>query len=169
MAGPGRWGDEPVRTPARREPEPGRAAADRYVHVGVRSTEEVRAYLAARRVSPETAERWVREYERRGALNDRACARLWAEQWARQGYGWSVIHHRLTTKGLPPEAIDDAAKRVGHPSAELSRARALVARRARGRLAWSRLARTLASRGFEPELIEQVLRESLTPISDAER
>ena len=157
----------------KRASDPARAGADRYVRSGVRSTRELRAYLAARRVGSEAAERLIREYERSGALDDRACARLWAEQWARRQYAWNTIRERLITKGLPTDAIESAAQSVGHPAAERSRARALVARAARGggRLAWSRLARTLASRGFDPELIDEVLRNALgpDPDPDAER
>ncbi len=156
----------------KRASDPARAAADRYVRSGVRSTQELRAYLAARQMPAGTAEQLIREYERRGALDDRACARLWAEQWARQQYAWTVIRERLITKGLPSDAIEQAAQSVGHPAAERARARALAARGARGggRLAWSRLARTLASRGFDPELIEQILRETLgSNDSNAER
>ena len=151
------------------------AAAARYVRTSVRSTHELRAYLHRRGVSPDTAARVVTEGERRGWVDDRACARLWAEQWSRQGYAWAAIRLKLSAKGLHEHTIKDAANRLGMSSDDEARARLVAAsylRRHKGRPGRQagRLARTLASRGFGSDLIERVLNESFgSPHSDAER
>jgi len=159
------------------------AALIRYTRAGVRSTRQVLAYLQQRGVSSDTAVRTVRLCQARGILDDRACARLWADHWARQGYAWAAIRQKLTEKGLDDSTIDDATHRLGLASDDGARARLVVAQRIRlpaprsrqagrgaGRPPRARLARTLASRGFDSELIERVLDESFgTTPSDAER
>ena len=84
------------------------ARAVRYVRTGVRSTHDVRSYLVRHGVSSEAAGEVVQTLRQRGGLNDETCARLWAEQWARRGYAWSVIRHKLEAKGLGPAAIHQA-------------------------------------------------------------
>ena len=149
------------------------AAVIRYTRAGVRSTRQILAYLQRRGVSTDTSARVVRLCQARGILDDRACARLWADHWARQGYAWAAIRQKLTERGLDDSTIDEARHRLGLASDDGARARLVVAQRTRrsaGRPPRSRLARTLASRGFDSELIERVLDESFgsTP-PDAER
>lgn len=147
------------------------AAARRYVRTGVRSTAEVLRYLQRHGLPPAAAARVVSGYQACGLLDDRACARLWAEHWARRGYAWAAIQPRLVTKGLPDEATAASAGRLDTPQEDMVRARRLVAQRryqsagGRGR---ARLARTLSARGFDADLIEQLLEESCSPPSDAE-
>ena len=130
----------------------------RHLRSGVRSSADALAYLRRHDVPLEHARLLLRDATRRGALDDRACARLWAEHWARQGYANAAIRARLDAKALPSSAIDDAIARLSQgEDDELSRARRLVsARRRRGRPP-ARLAQALAARGFEPELIERLL------------
>ena len=152
--------------------------AVRYTRARVRSVHEVSSYLQRRGVSRETATRVVTACQARGLVDDRACACLWADHWARRGYAWAAIRLKLSAKGLEDEAIDHAANGLEGASDDAARAR-LVAetylsrrhvspdRRAR-RLSRSMaphvaggLARTLAARGFDADLIERILNESL--------
>ena len=149
------------------------AAAARYTRTGVRSVNEVRAYLEGRKVPSPIAGRVIEELTARGFLDDRACARLWGEHWARRGYAWAAIRSKLSTKGLDERTIDEAAQHLGRPSQDDARARGVVAQRTHrsaDRRERTRLARALASRGFDPDLIERVLSESFSSRpSDAER
>lgn len=139
------------------------ARATRYVRTGVRSTEDVRLHLRRQGLSPAIIEPIVARLCAQGLLDDRICARLWAEQWARRGYGWAAIRTKLVAKGLDEDALAEAQRRVEVPGADAARARVVTARWRRpggGRRERARLARTLASRGFDAELIDQVLIES---------
>ena len=137
----------------------------------VRSNEEVCAHLRRRGVSPRRAARALAACRARGLVDDRACARLWAEHWARQGYAWAAIRLKLSAKGLTDDAIRVAEQSMGRAPDDAARARQVVVQRARragsrGRLG---LARALASRGFDADVIDRILTESLGPIpSDAE-
>lgn len=159
---------------SKREGSSADAALDgavRYARSGVRSTREVLTYLRRRGISEERARRTVADYHARGLLDDQACARLWAEHWARRGYAWSAIRVKLSAKGFDGQALERAARRVGGVSDDEARARLVVAaylRRHRSQA--GRAARALASRGFDQDLIERILNESFSPIpSDAER
>ena len=137
------------------------AAALRYARVGVRSTRDVLTYLERRGASPQITARILADCRTLGLLNDRAAARLWAEQWARSGYAAAAIRLKLQAKGFGAQSSDEAAARAGSASDDEARAHALVAASLRrqssrpGRA--QRLARVLASRGFDPDLIERVL------------
>ena len=148
-------------------------AATRYVRAGVRSTREALTYLQRRGVPGDLARRTVAAFHARGVLDDRACARLWAEHWARAGYAWSAIRRRLADKGLDEHTIEHAAAQWGRASDDDARARFVAAQHARrgvGPRQRTRVARALSSRGFESDLIERVLNESFGPTpSDAER
>ena len=138
------------------------AAVIRYLGRGVRSRKGALAYLRQRGASPSLAAQLVEECSARRLLDDRACAALWAEHWARRGYAWMAIRQKLIDKGLDAEAIESAAQRLGTVADERERARSVVAEhalRSSGRQR-ARLARTLASRGFDPDLIDQILDES---------
>ena len=145
-------------------PEPALRRALQYAQRRVCSGQELLAYLARRGVAATAARRAY------GLVDDRACARLWADEWARQGYAWSAIRERLSARGLPADAVSAAARIVGGPSGDAARAQRLVARvRKRRPGAPARLARQLAARGFDAELIERVLGEpSLRFLVDAE-
>ena len=164
MRGSKRWGDE----------ERVLAAATRYARTGVRSTHEVLTFLRQRGVSPAAARRAVAACQARGALDDLACARLWADHLARKGYAWSVIHLKLSAKGLDEHTIEEAADRLDAARDDDARARVVAASYLRRQGTSPRhragAARTLASRGFDPDLIERVLDDTVGPIpSDAER
>lgn len=110
----------------------------------------------------------VASCRRRGWLDDAACARLWADQWARAGYGWTAIQAKLQAKGLGAEAIRRADEALGLSRSDEARARQALAGCGDAGGGRSRLARRLAARGFDAELIEQVLATSLEPTdSDA--
>ena len=148
----------------RDEAPPTLAALSRYLRSGTRSTRETVEYLRRRGVPPAQASRAVADCQRRGLLDDRACAELWADHWARRGYAWSAIRLKLSEKGLEAQAIAHAASRPGMASSDDERARLAIAQRVRagdGRRQRARLGQMLASRGFDQDLIERVLNESL--------
>ncbi|MBI4597208.1 MAG: RecX family transcriptional regulator [Candidatus Omnitrophica bacterium] len=101
----------------------------------------------------------VTECRRRGILDDGACARLWADHWARAGFAWRAIAQRLAAKGLDGAAIDQAARAVGATDADDERRVAawLALQSDRHHSPVERLARRLASRGFTTDIIERVL------------
>ena len=137
-------------------------ALPRYLRTKVRSTREAVGYLRRRGVPPQQASRAVAECRTRGLLDDRACARLWADHWARGGYAASAIRLKLAAKGLPDGVIEDVTRPYGAPAEEEARARRVVdASRRRGTRQAGRLARRLAARGFEADLIERIVGESL--------
>lgn len=141
-----------------------RAVTTRFLRSRVRSTQEVLSLLRRQGASARAVARAVRAYRAQGVLDDRAAARLWAEQWARQGYAASAIRLKLSEKGFPNGLATDVVTRYHPPTDDEARARQLMARRTRpgaARLSRIRLARTLASRGFDAELIERLLGESL--------
>ncbi|MBI2104209.1 MAG: RecX family transcriptional regulator [Candidatus Omnitrophica bacterium] len=164
--------------PSADEAQAALAALPRYLRTRVRSAREAADYLIRRGVPPQAALRAVADCRARGLLDDRACARLWAEQWARRGYAASAIRLKLAARGLPDEVIADATRAYGAPADEEARARlaAAAARRRGARQAGlpaapkkdltraaqaGRLARGLAARGFEADLIERIVGESL--------
>ena len=145
---------------SRPEDEPARvlAAAVRYARTGARSTRELRAFLTRRGIAPGTA-RWIlAECRLRGLLDDRACARLWAEHWARAGYAGAAIRLKLAAKGLEGSAIAPIMESMARASDDEARARLVVAQQgSRGGRAG--ISRRLAARGYEPDVIERVLNE----------
>jgi SOS response regulatory protein OraA/RecX len=164
------------RVGCRRQPKAGGwdalALATRYAGLGVRSIQELRTYLRRRGVAERAIARTIAVCRDRGVVDDAACARLWAEHWARQGYAWAAIRLRLSAKGLTDDAIRVAERTTGRAPDDVARARAVVAQRAARRAGPRervRLARVLASRGFDADVIDRILTESLGPIpSDAE-
>jgi len=138
------------------------SALPRYLGTRVRSTREVEDYLRRRGVPPKQASRAVADCQARGLLDDRACARLWTDHWARSGYATSAIRLKLAAKGLPDAAIDEATRAYAAPVEEEARARLVVsAARRRGARQPGRLMRALAARGFEADVIERVVGETL--------
>jgi SOS response regulatory protein OraA/RecX len=151
--------------------KPEARAAARYTRAGVRSTSEVRAYLKRRGLSVAIAQRIVADLVSRGALDDQACAKLWASHLARAGYAWVAIQRRLSAKGLDDETIGQVGRSAGIAPSDAERARQIVAERLRGLQKshrtrgtaakdLNRLARFLRSRGFDQDVIEQVLSEA---------
>ena len=137
-------------------------AVTRYLRAGVHSKQEISAYLQRRGIQTTVAQRVMAEARANGLINDDACAKLWAEHWARRGYAWSAIRLKLTAKGLSDEVIARAAKTLHMASADLLRARELVnhhLQRTTTRNASPRVWRLLTSRGFDQDVIEQVLTE----------
>lgn len=132
----------------------------RYARTGVRSRQQLLTYLHRGGVPPRTAARLIAECETRGLVDDAAGARLWADHWARRGYGWAAIHAKLAARGFDARAIEAAGRRAGLASEDEMRARQFLTERLRtGRIDRARLARALGSRGFDPDLIERLLDE----------
>ena len=165
-----------ARPPALRsasEADPIPADVARYVKGHVRSTRDLRAYLSRRGFTRSVAARLLARLKTLGVVDDTTAARLWVEQWAREGYAWAAIRVRLSAKGFDARAIRQAAGR-DTAADDRSRAFGVVAERLRRAVAEggqprtdvamrqrARLARRLAARGFDCDLIEQVLDESL--------
>ncbi len=147
------------------------AVLARYLRSGVKSTHEAVQHLTRRGVPSAEARRAARAFRARGVLDDRACARLWAGHWTRQGYAASAIRLKLAAKGLSRQVIDEATRSSPQLADDEARARDVAARafRTRSQRATpARLARALASRGFDADLIDRLLRESFGQRSDAE-
>lgn len=138
-------------------------ATIRYLRAGTHSTQDVRAYLQRRGVSSSVISRVVAVCQARGVLDDRACARLLADQWARRGWAWAVIAAKLAERGVGEPGRAAAARAVGATGADdEARARELIAhttRAGRTDAARRRSLRLLAARGFDDALIEQVVTE----------
>ena len=133
-------------------------AVARYTRSGVRSAQEVYAYLRRRGCSETSAQEIVARCRLSRAVDDQACARLLADHWARKGYAASAIRNRLAVKGLAHDTIQTALQELDSDDRE--RARAVVAQRTRAQTLpppRDRLVRLLAARGFDADLIEQVL------------
>ena len=135
--------------------------ADRYTRGRVRSTGEVLTYLRRQVVSSSTAARVIAASRARGLLDDHACARLWADHWARRGYAWSAIRAKLAAKGLAEDVIEAMLRRLAADVTDEDRARALVASSLRRRgprpVDVRSAARTLQARGFDEEVIARAL------------
>ncbi|MBI4341590.1 MAG: regulatory protein RecX [Candidatus Omnitrophica bacterium] len=132
------------------------ALAVRYTRTRVRSAHEAVTHLHRRGIPLGAAQRAVARTQALGLVDDRACARLWAEHWARQGYASEAIRKKLFVKGLAMAVVEGALASLG--ADDLARARWLIAsRRPRGRFTPARLSRWLAGRGFDEETIEHVL------------
>ena len=149
-----------------------RTLASRYLRFGTRSTAQLRAYLTARDIPARLIGREIVECSRKGWLDDRACATLWATTLADRGYAWAAIHDQLLAKGFDAILIDRllATQAAREPDDIRVRTTAdgYVRRRARsGRSLRSGLARHLSSRGFDAELIDRVLTDSLGPPNDS--
>jgi SOS response regulatory protein OraA/RecX len=130
----------------------------RYARGRVRSAHEVLAYLKRHQVSPRLLAHIVATCRAQGLVNDAACARLWAEEWARRGWAWGAIRGKLEAKGLPEEAIGTAEAQLGGEGGDRGRAQELIEQHGSAHPeARARIARRLASRGFDPELIERLL------------
>ncbi len=106
--------------------------------------------------------------EKDGLLDDRVCARLCAEHWARAGYGTPVIQARLSEKGLDDSTIADALLRLNETESDEDRARGWLAGRGRRNASVRTLARQLLGRGFERALIARLLKlpEEETDLSE---
>jgi SOS response regulatory protein OraA/RecX len=142
-----------------------------YLRTGTRSRAETAAYLRQRGLSPTAAIDVTRDLQRSGALDDRACAKLWMQRLLDEGYAWCRIRERLREKQLSDRLIDALLADARPQDPDDGRARTIAAARL-ARLPASdprrraRLARWLVSRGFDPDLIEQVLAELLAdPVS----
>ena len=138
-------------------------ATSRYLRAGTHSAQDVRDYLRHRGVPSALVQRVIVTCQARGLLDDRACAQLLADHWARDGYAWTAIAARLAARGLEAHAVT-AGRAVGITGADdAARARELISRSTRGAVhtvaARVRLVRLLAARGFDEALIEQVVTE----------
>ena len=150
-------------------------AARRYLRYGTRSTQQVRAHLAARGVPKALAESVIDACTRARQLDDQASVTLWVNHLADRGYAWSAIHQLLLTKGFDAQYVAETIQRMHASAPDLERARAVVRARASRGAAGLRastlrrrqqLARLLARRGFDSDLIERVLVESFGDRSD---
>ena len=143
-----------------------RVIARRFTKGRVRSRRELAERLRRAGASAAVAASAARECEASGCLDDQACARLWADHLARQGYAWSAIRERLVAKGLEAEIIERAAEAVGcgrgQDAARIRHIAAAESARPADGAASRRFQRWLIARGFDPELVEQI-------VSDRER
>ena len=144
------------------------AAVRAYTQRGVHSTSEARKFLTDRGTDEARLAGLICVLEKDGLLDDRACARLCAEHWARAGYGTPVIQARLSEKGLDDSTIADALLRLNESESDEDRARGWIAGRGRRNASVRTLARQLLGRGFERALIARLLKlpEEETELSE---
>ncbi len=133
------------------------ARAVRYVQRGVRSTRDVTAYLTRLGFNTRQAQSVVEKFVQKGLLNDRACARLWAEHFARKGLSRPLIRLKLSGKGLGDYALE--AIQELDVADDRQRALSLVNQwqAKSSRLGKLSLARRLAAYGFDEELINELI------------
>ena len=135
------------------------AAVRAYTQRGVRSVSEARKYLEERGADEARVAGLISVLRQDGLLDDRACARLSAEHWARAGYGAAVIQAKLSAKGLDGSTIADALLRLNESESDEDRARGwLAAGRGRQTASAHTLAGQLLRRGFERALISRLLK-----------
>lgn len=142
------------------DPEQGRRPSRGGAEGRVRSVQETAAWLKHRGVSAAAVRAVLVQGRRQGWLDDAACARLWADHWARRGYAWAAISERLRAKGLDEASVRGAGERLELIRADRARAQELAGRWAlpgTGVLQAGSLARRLAARGYDVELIEDVV------------
>lgn len=127
-----------------------------YLRRGVRSVAEARAFLERANAPQAEIAATLDALKAEGLLDERACARLWADHWARALWSSGAIREKLLEKGIEPAAIEAAAARLGLDATDAERAEALAAQKRHARVSGTGLARVLAARGFGAELIERI-------------
>jgi len=123
----------------------------------VRSVSQARIFLQRHGASQEESLRLLAALQAQGGLDDRACARLWADHWARAGWASEAIHGKLLQKGLSVSTVVSAIAAMGLDVEDEARARQLIRQRGKRKSSRLSLSRLLAARGFDAGLIARVL------------
>jgi SOS response regulatory protein OraA/RecX len=124
---------------------------------GVRTSVEARNFLDRAGVPLTQADQLITALKSEGLLDDAACAKLWADHWARAGWAAWAIREKIFQKGLGQPDIELALEALSLKEGDEARAREWVASRKHKTASRTARCRALAARGFEPELIRRVL------------
>ena len=146
------------------ERERAREAALRLLAVRARSRRELLDRLRRKGFPAGVAGPVVADLVDVGLVDDRAFARMWADERVRlRPVGPARLRSELTSKGVPPQVVDEIIRETyeAHPEPELAR-RALD-KKVRGakdvdRGATRRLRAFLTRRGFSHATVDEVLR-----------
>jgi len=143
-----------------------REAALRLLAVRARSRNELLDRLRRKGFDPGVAAEVVAGLEGVGLVDDRAFARLWADERMRlRPVGPRRLRHELLEKGLARALVDEVVEEVFAEHSEVDVARRALEKRARGASApirakeLARLRSFLLRRGFSYETTREVLRE----------
>jgi SOS response regulatory protein OraA/RecX len=134
------------------------AIAKKYLRFGIRSAEELRAYLRARNISEKLIKSVALFFEQQSWINDAACAKISAENLARKGYPIGAIKQRLLDKQIREELIETAL-RPFEKTGDIAIARQLIqenpshVKTSKMKL---KLLSKLKRRGFDEDTIEKI-------------
>lgn len=129
-----------------------------------RTRHELEVALAKKRVPTEAADEVLDRLTEVGLIDDQRFAEAWFRGQQRRQRSTRVLRQELRTKGVDVELVDLASS-AGDDDADLSAARALVAKklpslvRLSHEVRYRRLAGQLARRGFGSGVISTVLRD----------
>lgn len=145
----------------------------RFLGYRPRSVAESRRYLEERGVPGAIVDRVIDRARAAGYLDDAAFARFWIENRLRfRPRGERALRHELFIKGVPPEVVDEALKRMEIDEAVAAREVLMAREAAWRRLDWptfrQRAGALLARRGFDYDTIADVLREVWQRWADAD-
>jgi regulatory protein len=138
------------RPPSTSRPADAREVALRALGARDLSVAEVQRRLAERGVSEDDASEAISALARTGLLDDARVAERRAAALAERGAGDALIRHRLHTRGIGRELVEEA---IASLEPERERAQRLVERRGAG----PRMARYLAGKGFSEETVGDVV------------
>lgn len=127
-----------------------------------RTVLEIRCYLEAKRVEPDTIEAAVERLTEMGYLDDARYAERFAEDRRRlDGWGRERIERRLAAAGVPREIVEGTLA-TAEPAREMDAALDLLGRRFTGPIEDPRDAQraygVLVRKGYEPELAGEAVR-----------
>lgn len=132
-----------------------------------RTRAELARALAKRSVPPEVAEIVLDEFTQRGYLDDQRVAESAVNGVIYRPRSRSALQRELVQRGVDRELAREATEAIDR-DAELDAARKLAGKRAAGLArvdrvtAHRRLAGALARRGFGSDVVQTVVRETLT-------
>ncbi|GIV33955.1 MAG: regulatory protein RecX [Chitinophagales bacterium] len=136
---------------------------ERYCASAERCRQDVIRKLSQSGVEPATIEKLIRRLERRGFLDEKRYARLFArEKFHLSAWGKIKIRHALRQKGISDDLIEVALEEI--PQEEyLATLRKLFSQKIHALAATDKASRKekvfryLAGRGFEPDLITRLM------------
>ena len=137
----------------------------RYLTRRDRTEAQVRTYLGRTGAAPVLIRRLIREFIRRGYLNDRVFAQQWARsRLERRPMGRERLETELLAQGLDRAIVAETAERLYRERTERELAQRLLAgRRELGTTpGLARVAGLLRRHGFSDETIEGLLGDSST-------
>ncbi len=146
--------------------DPFEAAAVRYLARRERTEAQMRAYLSRAGAPAVRIRALLSRFREQGYINDDAYAARWAcARLAKRPMGQAGLEAELLAKGFERATVARVLRQVYGELSQLELARALLARRLRGRPSPGRRrgASLLQRHGFDEEIIEELFGVSETP------